>query len=99
MKFVPDALTASEAALAAAEHASRATAELLRFARDGEFGAGVPFAEEVAEKLATALALAIGIDGDGIFKADEHPDHHAREAALRKTLRAACIAFVEESPA
>lgn len=50
-------------ALAAAHQAAEATADLLRFAREGD-GLHQPFEVDVREKLADALVLAMEIEGD-----------------------------------
>lgn len=55
-----DASTRRDLALAAAHQAAEATAELLRFAREGE-GLHSPFEIEVVEKLADALKLALDV--------------------------------------
>ncbi len=58
-------LTTTEAAIVAAGRASEATAELLRFAREGDHRPNRPFAFETEPvlKLAEALKLTIDIEG------------------------------------
>jgi hypothetical protein len=55
-------LTEDEAALEAAVQSSRATAELLRFAREGEYSTSFAFDTEVTASLAAALLLAVGLE-------------------------------------
>lgn len=56
-------LTTTESAIIAASQASEATAELLRFAREGGVSDTTSFADDAVGKLAEALSLAIGIEG------------------------------------
>ncbi len=58
------AFTIEEAAIVAAQQATEAVAELLRFHREGAFSERSAFAEEVVGKLAEALNLAMEIEGD-----------------------------------
>ena len=99
MNVISTHLTLDEAAKVAAHLASEAVTELLRYVREGDHAPATAFADEIVQKLAEALVHTLGIDGDGIFDAVEHPEHHAREVALRQALRTACFAYVEETPA
>ncbi len=60
----------TQRAIAAAEAASGAAAELLRFAREGEIGRNFAFAENTIEDLADALKLAIAIELPRIARPD-----------------------------
>lgn len=64
--------TPEEAALAAASDAADAVVELLRYAREGDYSISSMFADEVATKLAAALALVIELEADA-FTMDEPP--------------------------
>lgn len=84
------ALTLEEAAIVAAAQSAEATAELLRYAREGAYTEASPFNDEVIPKLAEALKLAIDIEGDppaGYLDADE--------LQLLTNLRTAVAAFIE----
>lgn len=84
-------VTTTEAAIIAAAQATEATAELLRFAREGAYSDAAPFDEEVVCKLAEALKLAIGIEGDPGDRSYLDPDEHE----LLGQLEAALARFVE----
>jgi hypothetical protein len=81
-------LTETEAAIIAAAQATEATAELLRFAREGGVSDASAFDTEVTAKLAEALKLAIDIEGEAAFLDDE-------EGALRNQLANALSRFIE----
>lgn len=87
-----DALTMEEAALVAAQQATEATGELLRFAREGAYSARSAFADtEVVGKLAEALKLALDIEGEP--SPQSHLDEDER--ALLTDLRGAVAAFLK----
>jgi hypothetical protein len=68
-------------ALAAAEAAASATAELLRFAREGEECPSFAFAEETTALLASALQAALRIEHPrACTLAAEHGDQTSPEA-------------------
>lgn len=83
-------LTIEETATVAAAQATEATAELLRFAREGAHSARAPFGEEVVGKLAEALGLALEIEGEPLETSilDEN------ERALLANLKTAVAAFI-----
>ena len=74
---------------AAAHSATIATAELLRFAREGEASANFALEPETVEQLCDALKLAIEIDIAGVRKT------HPPSADLLETLHTDCTAFLE----
>ena len=76
-------------ATAAAHAATIASAELLRFARDGEASENFALEPETVELLCDALKLAIEIDIAGVRKT------HPPSADLLETLHTACAAFLE----
>lgn len=76
-------LTLTEAAMAAAQAATEAAAELIRYAREGDHDAYGPFAIEIVPLLADALAMAIGID----TPPDPDPAAIGRLSALETALR------------
>ena len=86
------ALNTHEAAIVAAAQATEATAELLRFAREGEINDRNAFDAEVdvVAKLAEALKLALEIEDHP--RADTYLD--ADELALLNNLKAATAAFI-----
>lgn len=68
-------------AIAAAEAAAAATAELLRFAREGEESTSFAFAEETTALLASALQAALRIEYPRACNlAAEHDDQASPEA-------------------
>jgi hypothetical protein len=88
------AFTPEEAAIVAASQATEATAELLRYAREGAATNRAAFTEEVVGKLAEALKLAIEIDADAVLPGPNStldPD----EQALFVNLRGAAEAFID----
>lgn len=96
MRAIPDHLLLQEAALVAGALACEATAELLRYAREGEWLRNTAFSEETVAALAEALFHAIAIEGGPIFDVETHPADFAREARLKAALADACRAYVEE---
>lgn len=71
----------SRVALAAAEAAASATAELLRFAREGEQSDSFAFAEETTALLASALQASLRLEYPRACKlAAEHGDQTSPEA-------------------
>jgi hypothetical protein len=97
MKRIPDHLTMEEAALEAAKLASEATAELLRFAREGAASTRTAFEEETVSRLAEACFHALSIEGGPIFDEETQPELFEREARLRSKLDNALRNYVEES--
>ncbi|MFY9351662.1 MAG: hypothetical protein WBL20_07810 [Sphingobium sp.] len=85
------AFTPEEAAIVAASQASEATAELLRFIRQGAYSERAPFDVEVTGKLAEALKLSIDIEGDPAPDSILDDD----ERKLLTDLRDALVAFLE----
>lgn len=85
-----DALNLTEAALLAAQQATEATAALLLYVREGPFNDRIAFEEEVGQKLAEALGLALDIEAgdDAGVLSDE-------EKALCTDLRDAVRRFLE----
>jgi hypothetical protein len=88
-------LTETEAALAAAANATEATAELIRFAREGAWRDDNPFEDEVCGKLADALKLAFEIEREPIFNPVTQPEDFAAEKALRDNLITSLTAYLE----
>lgn len=78
--YLPD-----EAALAAAHDASLAAAELIRFAREGEYSHRSIFADEVVTKLAGALALSIMLEEKPFVR--EHDEHGGSIAEMKRAIR------------
>lgn len=97
MRGLDRALTTDQAAVLAAQLASEAAAELLRFAREGEASAGATFEDEVVEKLAEAVFHALGIEGGPIFDEAFLPEEFRREAGLHAVLMNAAEAYVTEA--
>lgn len=91
-----DALLPDEAALLAAQLASEATTELLRFAREGAASPASPFTDETVSPLAEATLHALRIEPDPIFDPASAPDEYAREAALKARLATALRDYIEE---
>ncbi|BCA60213.1 hypothetical protein [Sphingomonas sp. HMP6] len=83
-------LTVEAAAILAASQATEATAELLRFAREGQYSTRIPFAENVTGLLAEALKLALEIDTPGDEALIE-----AEDRALFANLKTSLAAFIE----
>jgi len=83
-------LTLNEAALAAAHAASAATAELLRYAREGDAATNFAIEPETVQQLCEALKLTIDVDIDGVRAT------HPPGAALLDKLHAACTGFLED---
>jgi hypothetical protein len=81
-------LTLEEAALAAASAAAEATAELIRYAREGAYHSSIPFNDDVVHKLADSLKLALEIDTPSAMLDDG-------ERAAWANLQTAVATFVE----
>lgn len=87
--------TSEEAAIVAAQLASEATAELLRYAREGDATNRTVFADEVCGKLAGALDRALMVEGGPIFDAKSQPEEFANELT-RRTVLAEAVRFFNE---
>jgi hypothetical protein len=84
MSTTDRAFTLEEAAMAAAHAAIEASAELIRYAREGDYSERSPFADvEVVSKLADALQLALDIEGDPKPDTYLDEDELAQLAALK----------------
>lgn len=84
------ALTLDEAAIVAANQATKASAELLQYFRDGPHSGVCAFENDVTGMLAEALKLAIEIEDTP--QARQHMD--AGELALFDDLKAAVGTFI-----
>lgn len=86
------ALTNQEAAIVAAAQATEATAEILRYAREGDINERNAFDPETDVTLKLAEALKLSLDIDDHPRPDTYLD--ADEIALLTNLKAATTAFI-----